>query len=74
VIVRLLNYAVDYNLGEQFLRALKLLADLHYLIDQNSQAFFYYDQTREGCLLLESPQLLVESLMGLADCCGKAGL
>jgi hypothetical protein len=74
VIVRLLNYTVDYNLPEQFLRALKMLADLHFLTDQNSQALFYYDQTREGCLLLESPLLMVEALMGLADCCGKTGL
>jgi len=60
-------------LPEQLIRAMKLLADLYFLTDNTSQAFFYYDQSRESCLLLDSPILLVESLMGLAECCGRAG-
>jgi hypothetical protein len=59
VIVRLLNYAVDFNLPEQLLRALKMLADLYFLTDNLSQAFFFYNQTREGCLLLSHSVLLV---------------
>jgi hypothetical protein len=56
------------------LRALKMLSDLNLLTDRIDQAFFYYNQTREGCLLLEHPQLLVEALLGMAECCGRCGI
>lgn len=36
-------------------------------------AIFYYNQSREACLLLDHSVLLVESLIGLAQCCGKVG-
>lgn len=65
---------MDFNLPEQLLRALKMLADFSLLTDNLSQAFFYYNQTREGCLLLEHHPLLVESLLGLATCCGRCGM
>jgi hypothetical protein len=74
VIIRLLNFSVDFNVPEQFLRALKFLADFHLHTDKIEQAVFYYDQTREACLLLDHRLLLVESLIGLADCCGKVGV
>ena len=71
--MRLLNYAVDFDLPEQMLRALKILADLHLHTSQFEQAFFYYDQTRYAALLLEHSHLLVEALLGMADCCGRCG-
>jgi hypothetical protein len=64
---------VDFNLPEQFLRVLKLLADFYLHTDRAELAVFYYDQTREACLLLDSSILLVDSLVGLAQCCGKVG-
>lgn len=39
-----------------------------------SEAFFYYNQTREGALLLDNPVFLVESLLGMAECCGRCGI
>jgi uncharacterized membrane protein YkgB len=46
VIIRLLNFSVDFNVPEQFLRALKFLADFHFHTDKIEEAVFYYDQTR----------------------------
>lgn len=66
MVIKLLNYAVDFNLPEQLLRSLKMLADLYLLTDNISQAFFYYNQAREGSLLTEHSLLLVESLLGMA--------
>ena len=44
------------------------------LTDRRNQAVYYFNQCREGCLLLAYPSLLVESLLGIAECCGHSGL
>lgn len=64
---------MDYNLPEQFLRTLKLLADFYLITDRVGLAVFYYEQAREACLLLDNTAMLVEALLGLAGCCGKIG-
>ena len=69
-----MNYTIDFNLPEQFLRTLKLLADLYFFINKISEAVFYYNQLREASLLLNHNVLLVESLIGLAECCCKSGI
>lgn len=65
---------MDYNLPEQFLRAIKLLADFYRITDRVGLAVSYYEQAREACLLLDNAGMLVEALLGLAGCCGKVGL
>ena len=65
---------MDYNLPEQFLRAIKLLADFYLITDRVGLAVSYYEQAREACLLLDNAGMLVEALLGLAGCCGKVGL
>jgi tetratricopeptide (TPR) repeat protein len=50
-----------------------VLADFHLQTDKLETAIFYFDQAREACLLLGHTVLLVESLIGLAACCGKVG-
>jgi hypothetical protein len=56
------------------LRSLKILAEINLLTDKIGQAFFYFDQTREASLLLSHNQILVEALMGMAECCGRSGI
>ena len=46
---------------------------MNLLTDKIGRAFFYFDQTREACLLLSHNQLLVQALLGMAECCSRSG-
>lgn len=73
-LVTLLNYSVDFNLPEHFSRSLKALGDLYILIGRTQESLFFYNEARESALLLSQAGLLIESLIGMANCCGKEGL
>ncbi len=53
---------------------MKLLSDFYLHTDKINLALFYYEQTREAALLLDHPPLLIECLLGLAECCRRVGL
>ena len=47
---------------------------MYLLTDNLKMALFYFNQTREGSLLTEHSLLLVESLLGMAECCSRCGI
>ena len=52
VLIKILNYSIDYNMKELFIGSLKRLAEFYIMCCELNAAFFYYNQIRESAILL----------------------
>jgi hypothetical protein len=51
VLIKIINYTIDYNLVKHFVRAIKQIGEFYALIDKGNTALFYYDQARLAAIL-----------------------
>ena len=71
MLIKILNYAIDFKLSWQFLRTIKQLAEFYIIMNKNSLALFYFDQARLCSFQLDQPEVLIDSLIGCSLCCRK---
>jgi tetratricopeptide (TPR) repeat protein len=74
VIVKLLNYALDYNLPNKLGVGLRILADSYFILNQYSEALYYYNQARYCFLLIDNAQDMIKNMVKMSNCCCRSGL